>query len=70
MFKTNESMIDRVIRVVVGIVMFAAYFLYPGLLGSWTWLLWIGIIPLATGLLGWCAIYQIFGWSTQPTKRS
>ncbi len=68
MFKTNESMTDRVIRVVVGIVMLAIYFMFPTLLGSWNWLWLIGIIPLVTGAIGWCAIYQIFGMSTNKAE--
>jgi len=68
MFKTNESMTDRTIRVVVGVVMLAIFFLFPGLLGSWNWLWLIGIIPLVTGAIGWCAIYQIFGMSTNKAK--
>ena len=64
MFKTNESMTDRIIRIVIGVVLIAAYFLFPTLLGSLNWLLLIGIIPLVTGAIGWCALYQIFGIST------
>ena len=29
-----------------------------------------GIIPLATGILGSCPIYTLFGWSTCPRKTS
>ena len=68
MFKTNESMTDRVIRVVIGVVMIAIFFLFPGLLGAWNWLWWIGIVPLATGLIGWCALYQVFGISTNKAE--
>ena len=68
MFKTNESMLDRGIRVVVGVVMLAIWFLFPTVLGDWNWLWLIGIIPLLTGLVGWCAIYQIFGMSTNKAK--
>jgi hypothetical protein len=28
-----------------------------------TWAL-LGLIPLATGLIGFCALYRLFGWST------
>ena len=68
MFKTNESMTDRIIRVVVGIVMIAIYFLFPTWLGDWNWLWWIGIVPLLTGLVGWCAIYQLLGMSTNKAE--
>ena len=68
MFKANESMTDRIIRVVIGVVMIAIYFLVPDLLGAWNWLWWIGIIPLATGAIGWCALYQLFGISTKKAE--
>ncbi len=66
MFKTNEGMADRVFRVVLGIVLIAAWFIWPDL--SYSWAFWLGLIPLATGLVGWCAIYQLFGWSTADDK--
>ncbi|ACK54217.1 hypothetical protein Tmz1t_1458 [Thauera aminoaromatica] len=27
---------------------------------------WIGIVPLATGLLGWCPAYTMLGMNTCP----
>jgi hypothetical protein len=68
MFKTNESMTDRIIRVVIGVIMIALYYIWPSLLGDWNWLWWIGIIPLVTGAIGWCAIYQVIGMSTNKPK--
>ena len=68
MFKTNESMTDRIIRVVIGVVMIAIFFLFPGLLGAWNWLWLIGVVPLATGLIGWCALYQVLGISTNKAE--
>ncbi len=65
MFKTNEGSIDRIIRVLLGAALLLAYFLVDG---ASKWLL-VGIIPLATGLLGWCALYQILGISTCPVKK-
>ena len=68
MFKSNESGADRIIRVIIGVALIAAYFAFPNLLGSYNWLLLIGIVPLATGLVGWCAIYAILGLSTRNKK--
>lgn len=68
MFKTNVGGIDRILRIVVGLVLIACYFLFPGV--SYRWLFWIGIIPLATGLLSTCPLYSILGMSTCPMKRS
>lgn len=66
MFKTNTGTIDRVIRIIIGAALILGYFLNPG--GAYSWLYWIGIIPLATGLIGWCALYQVFGINTCKTK--
>lgn len=68
MFKTNEGTIDRVLRTVVGVLLLAAFFMYPD--SSWRYWALIGIIPLVTGLVGTCPIYAIFGLSTCPMKKS
>ena len=65
MFKTNEGNIDRILRVVIGAALLIAYFTMEN---PSIWL-WVGIIPLATGLLGWCPIYRILGLSTCPMKK-
>ena len=70
MFKTNEGSFDRVARVVVGVILIAAFFMFPNLLGAFNWVLWIGVIPLVTGLVGWCPLYSVFGISTCPLKTS
>lgn len=59
--KPNEGMIDRVIRVVVGLVLLALVFVGPQT--AWGW---IGVIPLVTGLIGFCPLYKILGLSTCP----
>ena len=66
MFKTNVGGIDRVLRIIVGLALLAAFFLYPD--ASWRYWTLIGIIPLATGLLSTCPIYSILGLSTCPVK--
>ena len=68
MFKTNEGSFDRILRVVVGIVILALYFVYPE--ASWRYWALIGIIPLLTGLVGWCPLYSMLGLSTCPAKRA
>jgi hypothetical protein len=66
MFPTNEGTIDRVLRIVLGFALIAGYFLNPN--GAYSWLYWIGVIPLVTGILGWCALYSIFGIKTCKTN--
>lgn len=57
----NVGLIDRVIRIVIGLVFIAlAYF---GIIGSWGY---IGLLPLLTGLLKWCPLYSILGIQTCP----
>lgn len=57
----NVGTLDRIIRILVGGLFIAlAYF---GVIGSWGY---IGIIPLATGLLKWCPLYTLLGIQTCP----
>lgn len=56
--KKNEGALDRWIRVIIGLAIIAW-----GLnAGNWWGL--IGIIPLITGLIGYCHLYTILGIST------
>ncbi len=61
--KFNVSGLDRVLRVIVGVVLIALA--ATGTVGRWGWL---GIIPLLTGLMRFCPIYPLLGWSTCPLK--
>jgi hypothetical protein len=64
MFKTNEGPLDRALRVIAGIVLISLVFLGPQT--PWGWL---GIVPLATGLIGSCPLYSLLGINTCPMKR-
>lgn len=68
MFKSNVGTADRVVRIVVGIVLLALFFLYPA--ASWRYWALIGIIPLATGLVGTCPLYSMLGMSTCPARKA
>jgi hypothetical protein len=61
--KLNVGSLDRAARVAVGaaLVVLAAM----GQIGIWGW---IGVVPLATGLLGFCPAYSLLGVSTCPMK--
>lgn len=59
----NESNVDRVLRVVLGLVLLSLVFVGPQTL----WGL-IGVVPLVTGLIGVCPVYSVLGISTCPTK--
>ena len=64
MFKSNVGNIDRILRILVGLVLVALVFVGPQT--PWGW---IGLIPLATGLLRTCPLYSLIGLSTCPAKR-
>ena len=59
----NVGGIDRILRIVVGLalIVLAA----TGTIGVWGWL---GIIVLATGVVGICMPYALFGFSTCAIK--
>jgi hypothetical protein len=61
--KTNEGTIDRAMRVIAGLVLIGLTL--TGNIGVWGW---IGIVPLATGALGWCPLYSMLGLNTCPMK--
>ena len=67
MFKTNVGGLDRIVRIVVGVVALAAFFFVGD--AAWRWLLLIGIVPLASRLMGSSPIYTMLGLSTCSTKR-
>ncbi|HSM43170.1 MAG TPA: DUF2892 domain-containing protein [Afifellaceae bacterium] len=57
----NVGMADRVVRIVVGLALIA--FAIWGTV-SWSWVGWIGLIPLITGVAARCPAYSIFGIDT------
>jgi hypothetical protein len=63
--KTNVGTVDRVVRIAAGAVLVALA--ATGTLGAWAW---IGVVPLATGLIGSCPAYTLLGFSTCPMNKS
>lgn len=55
----NEGRLDRSLRVTAGLVLIALA--ATGTVGPWAWL---GVVPLATGALGWCPLYTMLGINT------
>ncbi len=60
--KTNVGTIDRGLRILVGLVLLALF--AAGLAGPWAL---IGLVPLATGLVRFCPLYQVLGIHTCST---
>lgn len=63
--KINVGGADRAIRIVAGLALIALSLF--NVIGPWGW---IGIVPLATGVFGFCPAYSLFGLSTCPMKDS
>ena len=65
MFKTNESMADRIVRVILGIVLLVLG--WAGIVGGGWGLFFkiIGFVPLLTGLVGFCPLYALFKFATK-----
>ncbi|MDH4060625.1 MAG: DUF2892 domain-containing protein [Aquincola sp.] len=63
--KTNVGTLDRIARVILGLVLITLTL--TGAVGVWGW---IGILPLATAALGRCPAYTLLGVSTCPMKRA
>ena len=59
----NVGGVDRTLRIVVGLALIAAA--ATGTIGLWGY---IGLVPLATGLMGWCPPYAILGFNTCKAK--
>jgi hypothetical protein len=60
----NEGLWDRLIRLVIGVALgYAAWMTWPGTTAM-VYLV-IGAIAFVTGLVGWCAAYALFGFSTK-----
>ena len=62
--KSNVGGIDRILRIVIGLALIGLTL--TGTIGMWGWL---GVVPLATGLIGWCPPYAMLGWNTCGVKK-
>ncbi len=60
---TNQHPVERALRVTLGVVLLALTVIGPRT--PWGYL---GIIPLATGLLGSCPLYTLLGFSSCPRR--
>lgn len=63
--KTNVGGIDRILRIVLGLVLIALTL--TGTIGVWGW---VGVVPLVTAAFGFCPLYTVLGFSTCPMKKA
>ena len=61
----NVGSLDRLVRIVIGIALLAIVFVGPET--RWGWL---GLIPLATGIVGWCPLYRVLRIDTSHGRDS
>jgi hypothetical protein len=61
--KKNVHNVERVVRIIIGLVLLSLVFIGPKT--AWGW---IGVVPLLTGLTGWCPPYSLLGISTCKTE--
>ncbi len=55
----NVGTIDRILRIVVGLILIAMVFVGPQT--PWGW---IGVVPLLTAFIRFCPAYKLIGLST------
>jgi hypothetical protein len=63
--KLNVGVVDKVARIIIGLALLSLMFVLEGNL---RWLGLVGIVPLATGLIGYCPLYSLLGLSTCTAK--
>ncbi|HSH29122.1 MAG TPA: DUF2892 domain-containing protein [Thiohalobacter sp.] len=61
--KINEGSLDRGIRIIVGVALIGLT--VAGTIGVWGW---IGVLPLVTGVVGWCPGYALLGINSCGTR--
>jgi len=64
MFKLNVGGLDRIFRIALGVVLVVlGFFFLSGTAGTVVGI--VGLIPLLTGLVGWCPLYLPFKFTTR-----
>lgn len=58
----NEGTTDRALRIFAGVLLLGL-----AISGTTAWG-WVGIVPLLTGLAGYCPLYAILGMNTCKTQ--
>lgn len=64
LFPANEHPIERGLRIALGLGILSLAFVGPAT--PWGYL---GLVPIATGMIGSCPLYTLFGISTCKVQR-
>jgi uncharacterized membrane protein HdeD (DUF308 family) len=60
LFKSNVGKIDRIVRVILGVLLVGnVFFALQNPIG------WVGVILVATGIAGICPLYSLLGINTK-----
>ena len=59
MFENNEGLVDRIVRIGLGLGLISLVFIGPA-----TPFGWLGLVPLVTGIVGTCPLYRLIGFRT------
>ena len=59
----NVGGIDKILRILAGLILLSLVFIGPQT--AWGW---VGLVPLLTGLFGFCPLYKIIGLNSCPIK--
>ncbi len=65
LFPKNEHLVERALRVALGLAVLSLAFLGPRT--AWGF---VGLVPLVTGLVGSCPIYTLLGFSTCQVRKT
>lgn len=66
----NVGGLDRILRLLAGLALLAFAMRIGFHETGYNWIGWLGVVPLATALVGNCPLYSIFGFSTCPIDRN
>ena len=61
---TNIGSTDKILRIIIGLILLSLVFVGPQTPSGW-----VGIVPLATGLINRCPLYSLLGFTTCPIRR-
>ncbi len=60
LFKSNTGKVDRIIRVIIGVLLVGNVFT-----GLQSPIGWIGLVLIVTGIFGTCPVYSLLGINTK-----